>query len=95
MEKNFKKKEAKEKSGCSSMSKAYKFTVDLGYLHDIKGNYYFSIFYLFFTNYRRRKSEFKLLSINEKERATPHLGVSWKGCLPRELMGPCLEDVLA
>ena len=38
MEKNFKKKEAKEKSGCSSMSKAYKFTVDPGYLHDIKGN---------------------------------------------------------
>ena len=36
--KNLKKKEAKEKSGCSSMSKAYKFTVDPGYLHDIKGN---------------------------------------------------------
>ena len=108
MEKNLKKKEAKEKSGCSSMSKAYKFTVDPGYLHDIKGNVNWlnnfllsivtrgnSLFYLFFTNYRRRKSEFKLLSINEKERATPHLGVSWKGCLPRELMGPCLEDVLA
>ena len=38
MEKNFKKKEAKGMSGCSSMSKAYKFTVDPGYLHDIKGN---------------------------------------------------------
>ena len=87
-------------SGCSSMSKAYKFTVDPGYLHDIKGNVnwlnnfllsivtrgnsiIFHSFTYFFTNYRRRKSEFKLLSINEKERATPHLGVSWKGCLGR------------
>ena len=76
------------------MSKAYKFTVDPGYLHDIKGNVHWLnnfllsivtrgnsiIFhsYLFFTNFRRRKSEFKLLSINEKERATPHLGVSSK-----------------
>ena len=29
---------AKEKSGCSSASKAYKYMAEPGYLHDIKGN---------------------------------------------------------
>ena len=31
---------SKEKSGCTTTSKAYKFMAEPGYLHDIKGKYH-------------------------------------------------------